>query len=189
MKRIVSAVATVLGAATALSAQTRHVRPEIRPFAGAIIPTGDQRTLFLDAPMVGVQAAVELKPSLHLLGTFGWVPAQGKYPVAQNNVNIFQYNVGVELGFVKPLAGSWELRPFIGAGVGARTYAYQAATLFDRTCTAGYGALGTEFQLARTALRLEARHNVFRFKSPMAGVSAKTRNDIGLAFGIAYHLR
>ncbi len=130
-----------------------------------------------------------IRNRLHLVGTFGWVPAQNKYAVAQDNVNIFQYNVGVELGFVQPLGGSWELRPFVGAGVGGRTYAYQAATLSNKTCAAGYGALGTEFQLARTALRLEARDNVFCFKSPIAGVSSKTRNDIGLAFGVAYHLR
>jgi Outer membrane protein beta-barrel domain len=181
-------VATLL-AASALAAQAPKVRPEIRPFAGAIIPTGDQRSLFQDAPMFGVQTAVELKPSFHLVGTFGWTPAQNKYPVAQDNVSIFQYNVGVELGFVQPLAGNWELRPFIGAGVGGRTYVYQAATLANKTCTAGYGALGTEFQLARTALRLEARDNVYCFRSPIAGVASQTRNDIGLAFGVAYHLR
>src|SRR6266540_4264727 len=178
----VLAVATLLAGATTLSAQARTIRPEIRPFAGAVIPTGDQRNLFLDAPMVGVQTAVELKPSLHVVGTFAWVPAQ-------DNVNIFKYDVGVELGFVQPIGGSWELRPFIGAGVGGRTYAYQASTLSDKTCTAGYGALGTEFQLARTALRLEARDNVYCFRSPVAGVSSQTRNDIGLAFGVAYHLR
>jgi hypothetical protein len=117
------------------------------------------------------------------------VPAQDKYAVAQDNVNIFQYNLGVELGFVQPLGASWEVRPFVGAGVGGRMYAYQATTLSNKTCAAGYGALGTEFQLARTALRLEARDNVFCFRSPIAGVSSKTRNDIGLAFGVAYHLR
>ena len=189
MRRTAFAIAALLGAASLLPAQTAKTRPEIRPFAGAIIPTGDQRTLFKSAPMFGLQTALELKPSLHLVGTFGWVPAQDKYAVAQDNVNNFQYNVGVELGFVQPLGGSWELRPFVGAGVGGRTYAYQAATLSNKTCAAGYGALGTEFQLARTALRLEARDNVFCFKSPIGGVSSKTRNDIGLAFGIAYHLR
>ena len=182
-------VATLLAGATTLSAQTARVRPEIRPFAGAIIPTGDQRQLFTDAVMVGVQAAVELSPNFHVLGTFAWVPAQNKYPVALNNVNIFKYDVGVELGFARPIGGAWEVRPFIGAGLGARTYAYQASTLATKTCTAGYGAMGTEFQLARTALRLEARDNLYCFRSPVSSVGSETRNDIGLAFGVAYHLR
>lgn len=189
MRKLLVAVAALLAGASALAAQSRMIKPEIRPFAGAIIPTGDQRDLFLDAAMVGVSTAVELKPSLHLVGTFAWVPGQNKYGVLQNNVNIFQYNVGVELGFVRPLAGNWELRPFLGLGVGGRTYGYESTTLDDKTGVAGYGAVGTEFQLARTALRLEARQNVFNYRSPIAGQSAKTRNDIGLSLGVAYHFR
>ena len=189
MKRSAMLVAALFAGATALSAQTTRIKPEIRPFAGALIPTGDQRDFFLDAPMAGVSAALEIKPSLHLLATFGWVAAQNKYPVAQDNANIYQYSVGAELGFVKPLGGRWELRPFAGLGVGGRTYAFQGLGLADKTCFAGYGALGTEFQLARTALRLEARDNVFCYRSPVPGVSSQTRNDIGLSLGIAYHLR
>ena len=189
MRGSLLAVAALCASATALPAQSARVRPEIRPFAGAIIPTGSQRDLFKDAPLVGVQGAVELKPSLHLVGTFAWVPGQNKFAVAQDNVSIFAYDVGAELGFVRSLGGAWELRPFIGAGAGARTYSYQASTLATRTCAAGYGALGTEFQRGRTALRVQARDNVFCFKSPIAGVSSQTRNDIGLSFGLAYHLR
>ena len=189
MKRMAFAVAGLLATAAALAAQAPKMKPEIRPFAGAIIPTGDQRDLFLDAPMVGVSAALELKPTFHVLGTFGWVAAQNRYPVSQNNVNVFLYTIGAELGFVKPFAGNWELRPFAGVGVGGRTYAYQGLGLEDQTCTSAYGAVGTEFQLARTALRIEARDNVFCFKSPVSGVSSKTRNDIGLSLGVAYHFR
>lgn len=189
MRRSSILVAALLVGAAALSAQTSKIRPEIRPFGGAIIPTGDQRDLFLDAPMTGVSAALELHPSLHVLTTFMWVPAQNKYPVAQDNVNIYQYTLGAELGFVKPLGGRWELRPFAGLGVGGRTYAFQGLGLTDRTNFVGYGAVGTEFQIARTALRLEARDNVFGYRSPVSGVGSKTRNDIGLSLGIAYHLR
>jgi hypothetical protein len=189
MRKTAFVVAALALGATALAAQTPRLRPEIRPFAGANIPTGELRDLFMAAPMVGVSTALELKPSLHVLATFAWVAGQNRFPVAQNNVNIYQYNVGIELGFVQPLGGRWELRPFAGMGVGARTYVYQGLGLKDRTCAAGYGALGTEFQFARTALRLEARDNVFCFRSPIAGVSSETRNDIGLSLGIAYHLR
>ncbi len=188
MRRSALVVAALVGA-TALSAQGTKIKPEIRPFAGALIPTGDQRNLFLDAPMAGVSAAVELKPSVHVLATFGWVAAQNKYPVAQDNVNIYQYSVGAELGFVTPLGGRWELRPFAGLGFGGRTYAFQGIGLKDQTGFAGYGAVGTEFQIARTALRLEARHNVFNYPSPVPGVGSKTRNDIGLSLGVAYHLK
>jgi hypothetical protein len=189
MRRTVVAIAALIVGASALVAQAPAITPEVRPFAGVIVPTGAQRDLFADAALVGMQAAVELKPSLHLVGTFGWTPGQDKYNVSLDNVNIFQYNAGIELGFVEPLAGNWELRPFIGAGVGGRSYTYEASTLKDKTSFAGYGALGTEFQLARTALRLEVRDNVFWFRSPIAGVDTDTRNDIGFSLGVAYHLR
>jgi hypothetical protein len=189
MRRTAFVVAVVALSATAVAAQSPQVKPELRPFAGAVIPTGDLRNLFLDAPMAGMSAAFELKPSLHVLGTFAWVPAQNRYGVPQNNVNIYQYSVGAEFGFVQPLEGRWELRPFAGLGFGGRTYAYQMVGLKDRTCTAGYAALGTEFQIARTALRLEARDNLFCFRSPVAGVGSTTRNDVALSLGIAYHLR
>ena len=189
MKKILVAGLALGLVTTALPAQTHKVKPEIRPFAGAMIPTGELRKLFLDAPLFGVSTALELKPTFHVLGTFAWVPAQDKYGLAQNNVNIFQYTVGAELGFVRPLAGRWELRPFAGLGVGGRTYAFQGIGLNNKTCFAGYGAVGTEFQIARTALRLEARDNVICYRSPVVGISSKTRNDIGLALGVAYHLR
>jgi hypothetical protein len=189
MRKISLVIAALVVGAPVLLAQSPQVKPEIRPFVGAMIPVGSQRDLFTDAALFGIQAAVELRPSLHVLGTFAWTPGQDRYGVSENNVDIFQYNLGVELGFVEPLAGNWELRPFVGAGLGGRTYAYQAGTLADRTCTAGYGALGTEFQLARTALRFEARNNVFCFRSPVAGVGSRTRNDIALSLGVAYHLR
>jgi len=61
--------------------------------------------------------------------------------------------------------------------------------LADRTCAAGYGALASEFQLGRTALRVEGRDDVFCFKSPVTGQDSKTRNDIRLTAGVAYHFR
>jgi hypothetical protein len=189
MRRIALAAALLVAGTTVLAAQSPKNRPEIRPFAGANIPTGNQRDLFLDAPLFGVQAALELKPTFHLLGSFGWVASQSHYPVVNNNVSIFQYDVGVEFDMVRPLGGNWEFKPFIGVGGGARTYSYKGVGLADKTCAAGYAALGTEFQIGPTALRFEARDNVFCYRSPVAGVASHTRNDVGLALGVAYHLR
>lgn len=189
MRKIIVTVAAFSLVATVLPAQTNQVAFELRPFAGAVIPTGELRQLFLDAPMFGISAAFEVKPAIHFLTTFAWVPAQNKYGFAQHSVNMYQLTAGAELGFVKPLAGKWELRPFVGIGAGWRTYEFQSVGLGNKTCFDSYGALGTEFQIARTALRIEARDNVFCYRSPISGVSSRTRNDIGLSFGVAYHLR
>ena len=95
--------------------------------------------LFNDAPIFGLQGAVELKPTLHLVGTFGWVPGQNTYVLTRDKVNIFQYDVGLELSMVRPLSANWQFRPYVGIGGGARTHAYQADQLADKTCAAGDG--------------------------------------------------
>jgi hypothetical protein len=144
--------AALLTAVTALSAPEPRAKPELRPFVGASIPTGTQRDLFNDAPIFGLQGAVELKPTLHLVGTFGWVPGQNAYVLTRDNVNIFQYDVGLERSMVRPLSGNWQFRPYVGISGGARPPTRIRLTSWaDQTCAAGYGTLGTEFQLGRTA--------------------------------------
>jgi hypothetical protein len=188
MKRTLFAAALMLAGVTATAAQSPPLKPEFRPFSGANIPTGPQRDLFSDAVMIGAQLALEMKPSFHVLGTFGWVASQATYNVSNDMVNIFTYDLGVEFGFVEPLGEDWEFKPFVGIGAGARTYVFGGG-LPDQTCASGYAALGTEFQFAPWALRLEARDNLFCYKSPLEGVESETRNDIGLTLGLAYHFR
>jgi hypothetical protein len=188
MRKLI-AIGLALGAvAPVLAAQSPGITPEVRPFVGVSVPTGAQRDLFKDAAMFGLQTALELRPTVHLVGTFGWVPGESKYTVAENNVQLFQYDIGAEVGLQRML-GAWEFKPFIGVGGGARTYVYSASQLGNKTCSAGYGALGAELQMGRAALRLEGRDNVFCYRSPIAGVPSKTRNDIGLSLGLAYHIR
>ena len=189
MKKISFTLAALITSALVASAQEPKVRPEIRPFVGMYIPTGEQRNLFDDAAMLGLQAALELRPSFHLLGTFGWAPGQTKYAVAKDNVQLLQYDVGLELNMVRALGDAWLFKPFLGLGGGARTYLYEDGNLKNQTCAAGYGALGAELEFARTAIRLEGRDNVFCFRSPLPGIKSKTRNDVGLSLGLAYHFR
>jgi hypothetical protein len=189
MRSLASILALLVAAATAAPAQAPKATPEIRAFTGAQISTGAQRDLFRDSPMFGVEAAVELRPTVHMVASFGWVPSQTTYSFFNDNVNIFQYTVGMELGLSRLMPGNWLFKPFIGLGGGARTYAYAAEGISDKTCTAGYGAVGAEFQVAKTALRLEARDNVFCYQSPFGGQALETRNDVGLSLGVAYHIR
>lgn len=190
MRRVALVITALAVGAMALPAQTpRWFTPEVRPFVGAYVPTGTQRDLFKDAAMFGVQAAVEIRPTFHVLGSFAWVPAQNRYDVANNDVNVFQYDAGVEFDLVRPVGENWQFKPFLGLGAGGRTYAYKDDALSDKTCLSGYGAVGSEFQIGRTALRLEARDNVFCYRSPVPGGGSKTRNDVGLAAGLAYHFR
>jgi hypothetical protein len=183
------AVVALLATGTALPGQAPSIQFELRPFVGASIPTGSQRDFFRDEPLIGFQAAVELNPTLHMVGSLGGVPSDARYAVSDGEVNVFQYDVGLELGWARPLTRGWEFRPFFGFGAGGRTYAYTADVLDDQTCLSGYGALGSEFRFGRTGVRLEARDNVFSYRSPIARVRSKTRNDVDLMLGFAYHFR
>lgn len=189
MKRTRIVLVALVAGAFVGPAQAQVFTPELRPFVGAYLPTGAQRDLFKDASLFGIQGALEVKPTFHLLGTFSWVPVHDKFSGFDENVNVFAYDVGTEFGMIHSLGSGWELKPFLGLGVGARTYAYKASGLSNNTCAAGYGALGSEFQFDKVALRFEARDNVFCYRSPIAGVATATRNDVGLAFGFAYHFR
>jgi hypothetical protein len=188
MKRIVITAAALVIGATALPAQSSTLKPEFRPFAGANFPTGPQRDFFTDAGLIGAQLALEINPALHLVGTFGWVATQTTYAFANDNVNMFTYDVGMEFNLVEALGRNWELKPFLGVGAGARTYAFHGP-LPNNTAASAYGALGTEFQISPWAFRLEVRDNVFRYKAPLPGASWEVRNDVGLSVGLAYHFR
>lgn len=191
MKKLISAAVVLAVATIAVSARAQgpSVKAELRPFFGMSIPTGDQRDLFDDATMFGLQGALELKPAFHLLGSFAWVPGKAKFSGAQQDVDVFQYDAGMEFNLVREMNESWLFKPFVGLGGGARTYLYAADALTDRTSASAYGTLGTEFQLNRTAIRLEGRGNFFSFKSPLPNVDSKTRNDVGVSLGVAYHFR
>ena len=185
--------AALLLAASAASAQVGlpvgSKTLELRPFVGAYVPTGYMRTVMKDAPMFGLQGAYEHRPNVHFLASFGYVPGTDRFDAPDNGVSLFQYDVGIEYGLVRPMGARWQIKPFLGLGVGGRTYTYADDALIGNTCTAGYGALGTEFQVGRTALRLEARDFVHCFKAPVAGAERTTRNDVALSLGVAYHFR
>jgi hypothetical protein len=189
MKKLTVMIAALAATALAAQAQEPGLKPEIRPFVGMYVPTGDQRDLFENAAMYGLQAALEVRPNFHVLGTFGWVPTQTKYAAASDQAWILQYDAGMELDMVRPLGESWLWKPFLGLGAGARTYRYDDDDLGNQTCAAGYVALGTEFQYGRTAIRFEGRDNFYCYKSPLPNIDSKTRNDVGLSLGLAYHFR
>ena len=164
-------------------------KPELRPFIGASIPTGAHRHAIRSDLLFGLQVAAELRPRFHVVGSLAWNPARTRHATVNDEVQVLQYDAGVEFSRVDDLARGWQLRPFVGLGAGARSYLYAAGALNDRTCAVGYGAIGTELQIGETALRGEARDNVFCYESPLDGVRSRTRNDVGLSLGLSYHFR
>jgi Outer membrane protein beta-barrel domain len=160
---------------------------ELRPFVGAYIPTGDQRDLLKDAVLVGGQLSWHALPALGVTGTFGWSPSKDRITAGDQTLDIYQYDVGAELRAPSLLDGGLlNLTPFVGLGVGGRTYSYRDLNVDSKTNFDGYGALGGDIGFGPIGFRIEARDYVSQFK-PLTGTGdTKTRNDIGLAAGLSY---
>ena len=175
----------VLAIVNPLEAQSPVARDfEIRPYVGAYLPTGDQRDLLKDAILVGAQASYRVLPQLAVTGTLGWSPTEDRVG-AGRTLDLLQYDVGTELRAPSWIQRtSWEFSPFVGLGVGGRTYDYRDLDVDAKTNVAGYGALGGEFGFGQFGIRIEGRDYVSRFK-PLTGTGeAKTRNDVAVAAGL-----
>jgi hypothetical protein len=157
---------------------------EVRPMAGAYVPLGTQSDFLAGANMWGAQASWLFTPTWALTGSFGMAGSQDKLtsPVRQD-VNLYQYDAGVEARMAPAPSAKWSFAPFIGVGAGARTYDYKSTAAGNRTYASGYGALGTELGYDMLGLRLEARDYVSRFK-PILGSTSDDwdyRNDLTLS--------
>jgi hypothetical protein len=159
---------------------------EIRPYVGAYVPTGDQRDLLKDAVLVGAQGSWRAIPRLAVTGTFGWAPSKDRIRPGDETLDVYQYDIGAEARAPSWFSsGSWDFTPFVGLGVGGRTYNYRDLDNIDsKTNVAGYGALGGEAGFGRVGLRLEARDYVSRFEPLTGGGDTKTRNDLTFAAGL-----
>ena len=175
-------------ALTAAAGAQAPERPtlELRPVVGAYVPTGDQRDAFKDAFLIGAQGAVEVTRRFHLVASVAWIDGKSRFPTTDRGVSTFQYDAGVELNAYRDLTTGWTFRPFVGAGLGGRTYDYNAAYA-TRSFFDGYGAAGLELQMGSVGVRVEGRDYVSRYRAPTPGASSATRNDLTLAFGVAYH--
>jgi hypothetical protein len=162
-------------------------RVEVRPWVGARIPTGPQKDLFQVAPVYGVQGAIEMTRAMHILGSLGWSPGSSKMDVGNHGVDVFEYDFGVEYNLLLPVGRRWELKPFSGVGVGARTYRYDAEELESSTPLTAYGSIGAELQRGVAALRIETRGYLHGFLDPLTE-EWDALNDMGISLGFAYHV-
>ena len=163
-----------------------RLRFEVRPYAGAYIPTGDQRNVVKDAVIAGVQLSWLPIQRVAVTGTFGWAPSKDKITPGDQSLDIYQYDVGAEW---RPPAfyrsSTWSFLPFVGGGIGGRTYDYRdiggSTSDFD-----GYGSLGGEFGFGIWGIRLEARDYISQFKNLNGTDNGNsTRNDVTIAAGLS----
>ncbi len=185
------ALATLLlGATSRIGAQQTEtdLAMEVRPLVGVLIATGDRRKEFKDATTAGVEGAYERSSRFHLVVSVAWTHGHAKFGSLNNDLtHVWHYDAGFEVNALRHVDSTWLFRPFVGAGLGLRSYEYTATGMGSSMCNSGYGTAGAELQRHRIALRFEGRDYLSCFQSPITA-EKRTVNDIRLSFGIAIHL-
>jgi len=183
------AVVLLPWSAAAVFAQERWRGPydEIRPFAGAFVPLGAERADFRSATMVGVQLAADLTRHFHGVVSLSWTHGHNRM-FTKDLTHIWQYDGGLEFNAVRDMGRGWYLHPFVGAGIGGRTYDYADHLAKNTSCIAAYGSVGAEIQRKVITLRAEARDYLSCYESPIS-TERRSRNDLGLTVGVAFHRR
>ena len=189
--RTIAMLGATLALATGAGAQQRAAVFEVRPFVGAFVPTGDNRDLFDDAVLVGASAAYRVHEYVAVIGTFGWAPTSLKglpSGIAKDDVDLFQYDLGVQISQPFALSAAWSITPLVGLGAGARTYDLREEGVETETDVNAYTAVGAEVSRGRIGLRLTARHYVTAMEQYEEGKTGKmARHD--LAFGAGLSIR
>ena len=183
------AIAVAAAAALVPSVSQAQGRFESRSRIGAFIPTGDHRQELDNALMMGSAAGFRLSQNLSVVGSVVWSTSNAKAIAGQPEVKVYSYDVGAEYRVADVgLGREWQLRPFVGGGVGGRTYDSDIAGASTDTDLAGYGALGIQADYKKVGFRIEARDYVSRYNGLQGEGESTTRNDVGLTAGIAFRL-
>jgi hypothetical protein len=159
----------------------------IRPFVGAYIPTGKQSDVLKTSVLTGVQLGYQLPSPLRLVGSVAWTPSEAK-DFSNTRTNILQYDAGAELGPRSVEEDVWKFGPFVGLGVGGRTYRFKGMSASDQTNLAGYGSIGGEAVKDRFGARVELRDYVSRFQEIGGSGATSTRNDMMATGALTFHL-
>jgi hypothetical protein len=162
---------------------------EVRPFAGALIPTGAERTILKNALLAGGQVSVRILPQLAATGTFAWSPNNDRSFLGAPTLDVYQYDLGLEARGAGWFQGDgWNFTPFAGLGVGGRTYNYRNLDFRSTTDVDGYGSVGAELGYGRVGLRVEGRDYISQFH-PLNGIGTTTNhNDVALGAGLTFRL-
>jgi opacity protein-like surface antigen len=183
MKRVLVITAAALGLASAARAEESAARFEVTPFVGAYVPTGDQRDLLKDAFALGLTASYDVHRYVAVVGSFSWAATQVKGLGRDDDLDLFQYDLGVEGRYPVALGGAWTVQPFLGVGAGARTYSLRDLDVSAETDFAGYVSAGVSVQRGPLAVRVGARDQITPFDGLDGAGKEETRNDLGVFAG------
>lgn len=166
-------------------------RVSLHALLGAFLPTGDNRRALSNAPYIGAQGAFRVRPRVALVaGIAASQTTDRRIASDEDGLTLWQYDVGVEVvpWFSAP-TGHRSVVPFVGTGIGGRTYNYNRRGLERHDALAGYLSAGAELRPGvgrRAGLRAEGRTYLTHAERSGGG---NLRTDVVLAAGLTYHFR
>ena len=190
----IAAMMTVSGAAAQTEPQTL---PEHEPHwefivnSGSVLPTGAQRDALERGKITLAQLSYVFQPGVAATASFGWGRTRDAASAADHRIDIFSYDVGIEARGERWLyRGVLSLSPFVGGGMGGRSYNYRSLAVDATHNLAGYASAGGELGIgSRVKLRLEARDYLTGFK-PLSGAGrSDARNDLIVMAGLRLRVR
>ena len=185
--RIAVVTGFIAGSFQASEAKTFHEKQRKWEFSvnsGRLFSAGTQPKVVKGADYTAAQLAYVLRPNLAITGSLGWARSRDISVTASPKLDIFTYDIGAEArGNQRSLGSGISFSPFVGAGLGARSYSYRNLAVETANRPAGYVSAGGEFGYHRIRLRLEVRDYVSAFK-PLNGRGQEVRNDMTVMVGI-----
>jgi hypothetical protein len=180
-----SILVATANAADAQTAATQRNGWEFLFSSGALIPTGAQRNALKDAQLSTAQVSYVIGSRFAITTMFGWARSRDLASAGDPKLDVFTYDVGAEARAPRRTAGrSMTFTPFVGVGVGSRSYNYRRLDVDATHNVAGYGAVGGELGRRRVRLRLEVRDYLTGFKPLDGEGTADTRNDVVAMIGL-----
>jgi hypothetical protein len=182
MKKLVTAVAALMALA-ALPAVAAEPQPapklQIAPYVGAFIPTGDQRDVLDDAVLAGLTLSYDVHPYVAVVGSFGWAGSQGQEAFSlDEDLDLFQYDLGVQGQYAFAIGKDLTLKPFVGAGLGSRTYNFRDLDVDSETDFVGYVSGGASLEYRKFAFGLTLRDYISDYDGIGREEGSATRNDM-----------
>lgn len=152
---------------------------EVSPFAGAFLPVAGQRAALSSALLLGARASWDLHENVAVVGTVAWARPEA----GGADVDLFQWDIGLQGQAPVALARGWSLEPYAGVGVGTRTYSFVKLDLQTRTDFVFYSGLGVDLRRDHLAVGVTARHQLSAF-SPVGASDA--RGDVVLLGSLSW---
>lgn len=182
MKRLVATLAALVALASQARADEAPPPPlQISPLLGALLPSGHGRALFDDAVLLGLTAAFDVHRNVALVAALGWAQTQGHgFAAPSATLDVLQYDLGAQLQLPIGLRDGQTLKPFVGAGVGGRTYHFRDLNVERETDLVAYGSLGVALECRGFAVGVTARTYLSDFDGIGAKRSATWAKDLAL---------